>query len=161
MIRKITKEDDFTILSQLLNDSFATVAEEFGFTKDNCPTNNAFITNTQLYEQLSEKTEFYCYLNNNHPIGFIAIEKSSRSDTTFYIEKVAVHPDYRKKGIGKILMDFAIDRIKDLGGKQISIGLIDHNTILKKWYKSQGFIESEIRVYDHLPFKVCLLYKDL
>jgi len=35
------------------------------------------------------------------------IEKSERTKGTYYIEKVAIHPDYRHKGEGKKIMDFA------------------------------------------------------
>ena len=57
MINKVTLRDDFYLLSQLLNDSFASVASEFGLTKENSPTNNAFITEEQLYAQLTDNLE--------------------------------------------------------------------------------------------------------
>jgi len=58
MIQQVTKQNDFVILVKLLNDSFATVAKEFGLTKENRPTNNAFITSEELKVQLIENREF-------------------------------------------------------------------------------------------------------
>ncbi|WP_029904568.1 GNAT family N-acetyltransferase [Prevotella sp. 10(H)] len=162
MIKKVTLNDDFSIYTKLLNDSFLTVATEFDLTKENSPTNNAFITEEQLRFQLTEKErQFFYFEENNTIIGFIAIEKSSRNGQLFYIEKVAVHPEFRKKGIGKQLMDFATHKITDLGGEEISIGLIDSNTKLKNWYKEQGFMEVEVKSYEHLPFRVCMMNKYL
>lgn len=161
MIRKVSTQDDFTILAKLLNDAFATVAKEFRLTKENSPTNNAFITGEELYLQLTDNREFYVYENQEEKVGFVAIERSVSTPGTFYIEKMAVIPAYRHYGIGILLMDFAINRIRELGGKRISIGLIDSNTILKDWYRKQGFKEFEIKTFDHLPFNVCMMEKNI
>jgi len=42
MIQQVTKQNDFDTLAKLLNEAFVTVAKEFGLTKENSPTNNAF-----------------------------------------------------------------------------------------------------------------------
>ena len=159
MIQKMTLQDNFLLLTKLLNDSFATVANDFSLTKENCPTNNAFITSEELKSQLTENIEFYSFNNSIAPVGFIAIERSSRDSGTFYIEKVAVHPDFRHKGIGEELMHFAESRIKTLGGNRISIGLIDSNIRLKEWYEKQGYTTFETKSYEHLPFDVCMMEK--
>jgi len=164
-IRKITKQDDFVPLAKLLNAAFGTVAKEFGLTKENNPTNSAFITSDELKSQLIENREFYEYEDNNEFVGFIAIEHpieqpSSTSDL-FYIEKVAVIPECRHLGIGKRLMDFATNRIIELGGKRIFVGLINSNIVLKNWYDKQGFVEYSLKTFEHLPFEVSLMEKIL
>lgn len=161
MIKQVSLEDDFAKLSQLLNDAFRPVADEFGLTRENAPTNNAFITVDELKYQLIDKREFFYYLEDDKTVGFIAIERSGREPNTFYIEKVAVHPTYRHKRIGLQLMNFAVDRIIRLGGQKISIGIIDTNIRLKNWYSSQGFIETTTKVFEHLPFRVCYMEKYL
>lgn len=161
MIKKVSSQENFEVLSALLNFSFGTVAKEFGLTRENCPTNNAFITAEDLKSQLDDKREFYYLDENNIPTGFIAIEKSGREEGTFYIEKVAVHPHFRHKKTGVLLMDFATDRIKELGGRKISIGVMDANTQLKNWYKQQGYKETGVKVFEHLPFDVCYMEKML
>jgi diamine N-acetyltransferase len=161
MIKKVTEKDNFKSLAKLLNDSFITVIDDFGITKDNCPSHNAFIDGETLKSKLIADREFYQLDINGSLIGFIAIERSEKEKETFYIEKVAVHPDFRHDGLGKQLMDFATKRIIDLGGERISIGLIDSNTKLKKWYDNQGYIETGVKVFDHLPFNVCFMDKQL
>lgn len=161
MIQKVNLQSDFAALAALLNESFATIAKEFGLTKENSPTNNAFITGEQLESQLIDSREFYAYKEKDRLIGFIAIEKSANDPDTFYIEKLAVVPDYRHSGIGLQLINFASERIKKLGGKRISIGLIDSNTILKDWYFKQGYKVVEIKTFNHLPFDVCLMEKNI
>lgn len=38
MIKKVRDKDNFKSLAKLLNDSFITVIDDFGITKDNCPS---------------------------------------------------------------------------------------------------------------------------
>lgn len=158
-IHKVSINDAFQPYTELLNLAFSTVAAEFNLTKQNCPTNNAFITSEELKTQLTEVKEFYCYFLDAIPVGFIAIEKSMRAENLYYIENVAVHPEYRHKNIGKQLMAFASNRIKDMGGSVISIGIIDSNSRLKEWYKQLGFRETSIKQFAHLTFDVCYLDK--
>ncbi len=42
-------------------------------------------------------------------------------------------------------------------GKYISIGIMDENTGLKKWYLDYGFKEKGTKEFDHLPFTVCFM----
>ena len=159
MIQRVLLQNDFGKLVQLLNNSFGTVARDFRLTKENCPTNSAFITSEELKSQLTENREFYTFNNGIVPVGFIAIERSLEDPGTFYIEKVAVQPDFRHEGIGKKLMSFAERRIEEIGGSRISLGLIDSNTLLKKWYIEQGYTIITMKTYDHLPFNVCFMGK--
>ena len=159
MIQKINIQDDFVVPAKLLNEAFGTVAKEFGLTKENCQTNSAFITSDELKAQLTENREFYIYKLNDEMVGFVAIEQSLNEADTCYIEKLAVIPAYRHEGIGHQLMDFASNRIAELGSKRISIALINSNVVLKNWYSRQGFTEVLVKEYEHLPFDVCFMEK--
>lgn len=156
MIIRITESDNLEEIASLIRKSFVTVTKQFGITIENAPTNPAYITEQRVADLL-KKCEFYCKSVENKLIGTIAIEKSSKSDTTYYIEKVGIHPTYRHKGIGKELMDFAVDRIILLGGKKASIGIINEHTMLKEWYAMQNFKEVGVKKFEHLPFTVCFM----
>jgi len=160
-MRKVTEKDNYKLIAKLLNESFSAVAEEFNITRENCPSHNAFIEWETLYNKMNSNTEFYLLESSGYFIGFIAIEKSKKEKGTFYIEKVAIHPDYRHKGKGKQIMEFAEKRIKELDGKRISVGLINENVRLKDWYKSLGYSETGVKVFGHLPFDVCYMGKEL
>jgi N-acetylglutamate synthase and related acetyltransferases len=161
MIRKVNLKDDFVVLAKLLNSAFDTVAKDFGLTKENARNNSAFITGEELKAQLTEIREFYVYEDNGCASGFVAIEKSLNEPGTYYFEKLAVIPESRHLGVGLRLMNFASERAKELGGKRISIALIDSNTILKEWYCKHGFVVFDIKRYDHLHFDVCFMEKEI
>jgi hypothetical protein len=44
---------------------------------------------------------------------------------------------------------------------RIEIGVIKSHEELVKWYKRIGFKESECKKFDHLPFEVLFMYKEL
>ena len=157
----VDSHNDLSEIVYVLNVSHGTVAKKFGFTKENNPTNNAFIDASTLQAQLNKGIDVYAMSKNGKVIGCIAIEKSAKEMDTFYIEKVSVIPEFRSQGYGVKLMDFATAKIKESGGKNISIALIDSHTTLKKWYSSQGFIETGTKDFEHLPFRVCFMNKPI
>lgn len=65
MIRQVTIQDDFDQLAKLLNESYLTVIDDFGITKENCPFHNAFISGDTLKSKLISIREFYCLEKNN------------------------------------------------------------------------------------------------
>jgi len=152
---------DLSAVVHILNVSHGTVARDFGFTKDNNPSNNAFIDEQTLRTQLSNGINLYAMSVNNKMIACIAIEKSTKEIDTYYIEKVSVIPEFRNQGYGVKLMDFATSKIKESGGKSVSIALIDSHTKLKSWYTQQGFIETGTKDFERLPFRVCFMNKQL
>jgi ribosomal protein S18 acetylase RimI-like enzyme len=88
-------------------------------------------------------------------VGFVAIEKSDKY--LFFMEKLAVLPEYRHNGYGSRLIGFVVETVKKAGGKKISIGIINENKVLKDWYIQNGFSVSIIKQFPHLPFDVCFL----
>jgi ribosomal protein S18 acetylase RimI-like enzyme len=160
-IKKVNLNDDLSAVINVLNKAHGTVAQEYNFTKESNPSNSAFINQETLKEEMGRGIDVFFLSVNNAMVGCIAIEKSKRADDIFYIEKVSVLPEHRHYGYGVVLMDFATDRIKSLKGKTISIGLIDSNTPLKNWYTTLGYTETGFKDFDHLPFRVCFMAKEL
>ncbi len=150
---------DLLDVLKVLHEAHGTVAKEFGFTKENNPTNNAFIDEHTLRTQLEQGIELFQLKMNNRTIGCIAIEKSKKEIDTYYIEKVSIIPEYRNQGYGTKMMEFAVNTIREDGGQWISIAFIDSNSTLKKWYLKQGFKETGKKDFPHLPFRVCFMNK--
>lgn len=61
------------------------------------------------------------------------------------ITNLAVHPDYRKKGIGKKLMKSLISSLKEEGCNAITLEVRESNTVAKNLYKNLGFLSEGIR----------------
>ncbi len=61
------------------------------------------------------------------------------------ITNLAVHPDYRKKGIGKKLMKSLISSLKEEDCNAITLEVRESNTVAKNLYKNLGFLSEGIR----------------
>jgi len=55
------------------------------------------------------------------------------------IFRLAVKKQFRKQGIGKMLIDEAIKRLKEYGHQEIALLVDNNDEELKKWYHKQGF----------------------
>ena len=159
-IKKLNKEKDLDDLLFVIQESFMTVAKELNLTKGNASTNPAFLTMEKLLESIEKKVDFFIASDNNKICGCVGIQPG-KEEGEYYIERLAVLPDYRHKQYGKKLLDKAIEEIKIRNGKYISIGIINENKRLKKWYLDYGFIEKGTKRFEHLPFTVCFMGIDL
>lgn len=146
---------EFEAGAAVIRDAFITVAHDFNLTKETSPTNPAFIEAESLRAMHEKGVELYIAFEDGKPVGFAALEKAD--SRTGYLEKLAVLPDCRHKGYGKKLVDFIFHRAKELGLEQISIGIVNENTVLKNWYISLGFKETGLKTFPHLPFQVCFM----
>ncbi|MHB8063319.1 MAG: GNAT family N-acetyltransferase [Ruminiclostridium sp.] len=156
-IKRVTDDAELERCVDIIRHAFFTVAQEFNLTQANCPTNGAFISVENLKEVKKQNVAMYSLTVNNNQVGFVAIEEAP--DKVFYIEKLSVIPEYRHNGLGKKLVDFAFEYAKNNEGKKIGIAIIDNNKILKDWYAGYGFVETMLKEYSHLPFKVCFMEK--
>jgi ribosomal protein S18 acetylase RimI-like enzyme len=74
---------------------------------------------------------------------------------------LATLPEFRHLGIGKKLMQFVENIIKEIGGKIAEIHVVDKNIVLRNWYKKLNYFEIRIDEIKSLPFNSCVMNKDL
>jgi diamine N-acetyltransferase len=155
-IEKIDIKKHIDELTQLIRESFLTIAEEYGLTKKNTPNNPAFITSGDILKSISEKgVSYFGFFRGGKLIGCYALENAGQG--IYYLERLAVKPEERHKGIGKMLVLDSFKKVKDISGKKVSIGMIDANKKLKRWYINLGFTETGKKDLPHLPFRVCFM----
>lgn len=137
---------------EVIHRSFATVAEEFGLTQENCATNGAFIPLSRLKSEYDNGNLMFGLYVNDKIIGFMQLAKYN--EEICRLEKLAVLSEYRHNGFGKELLEYAESIAFNEGYKVIHIGIIEKNTRLKNWYLDNGFIHTGTHEYPHLPFTV-------
>jgi ribosomal protein S18 acetylase RimI-like enzyme len=157
MIVAVTSTNELPQCALVIQKAFTTVADNFELNQSNCPTHPSFIIERKLLEYYEKGISMFRFVDANKTVGFVAIEQPDENQAKWYIEKLSVIPEFRKKGIGKKLMDHAITEIKKRGGSEISIALIDEQTLLKEWYAKMGFNHVLTKNFSHLPFNVCFM----
>lgn len=140
---------------EIIRRSFQTVADELGFTIENCSVYPAFTTPEKLEELKTRSAVFFGLFVDGHQVGFVAVEKEK--DGKYYMKRLAVLPEYRHGGIGRKLINFVIDYVKNAGSRTLSIAIVNEQAVLKQWYKEMGFREISIKEFEHLPFTVCFM----
>lgn len=151
MIKRIELED-INDCFDVIRSSFKTVADEFHLTKENCPTHTSFISKEKLMDQFHAGRPMYGYFAGNKLAGYFSLDKNS--DSTLELNNLAVLPEYRHKGIGEELLQYARSEARKMNADKITIGIMEENTILKDWYTKFGFIHKGTRKFEHLPFTV-------
>jgi N-acetylglutamate synthase-like GNAT family acetyltransferase len=153
------KKSDIDLLVTLLRSSFRDVAEKFGITKENNPKSLAFCTNERIESDLEKDLTYYILESNGQACGCVALERARPG--VYYLMRLAVLPEHRGKGYGKMLVHHIFEKSRRSGARGVEIAMISKDRKLKKWYKRLGFIQKSTKKYDHLPFIVAFMYREL
>lgn len=155
--KQVTADQELLKSVIVIRESFSTVAEQFGLTRENAPTNPAFIAARHLQKMREKGIAMFAVFWDKLQIGFVAIEKTEAND--FYMERLAVLPKYRHKGFGRQIVEYVAKYVAAQGGETVLIGVIDEHEVLKAWYHKLEFVEFRSQQFAHLPFKVCYMKK--
>ena len=149
----------------IIRSAFGRVAGELGITEENAPMFPAFMTLARLEEMRERGAVFFGMFMNGKQVGVAAVEKRDTGEPymkgEYYLERLAVLPEHWHGGLGRELVNFAIDYCKKLGVKKLYLGMVNEHKVLKDWYLSLGFKEIEIKKFERLPFSVCFMARDI
>ncbi|HDS09170.1 MAG TPA: GNAT family N-acetyltransferase [Firmicutes bacterium] len=82
--------------------------------------------------------------DNGLLIGSLIVTDDGRKG---WLNRLAVHPDYRRKGIGKLLTKAGEDILKKKGIGIFGLLIYDHNKRSKNLAKSLGYVEHRDIIY--------------
>ena len=98
----------------------------------------------------AENQELYVYIKNGKVVACISIcvnmdevylpvEWQTKNANNLYIHRLAVHPDFQKKGVGRILMDFAEKYAREKKFISVRLDTFSMNKRNLKFYESRGY----------------------
>lgn len=137
------RDNIFNAIDSLINDNFFNNTTTFIATLDNASEiaaieKTCFSTpwsQNAITESMNAGTCFYAARVNNAVVGYMGISKIAGEG---YVTNVAVLPEYRRKGIGKKLMQYAIENSKnELEFISLEVRVSNHAAI--SLYESFGF----------------------
>ncbi len=157
-IRPANAEDLETIIS-ILRRACATVAQRFGLTMENCPKSPAFYTYERAEADLARGVRYFLLEEEQRTCACAALEQATPD--VVYLERLAVLPEQRRHGFGQALVRHVLAQAKALGAARVEIGIISADVELKDWYGRFGFVQTGTKTFDHLPFVVAFMAKEL
>ena len=94
-------------------------------------------TNEALQEQFKEDHVFYIAELNGQAVGFAAFNCYEKPDV-YKLHKLYVLPQAQGSGAGKALLQFVINKVKELKASTLLLNVNRHNTAIN-FYKKIGF----------------------
>ncbi|MEW6263910.1 MAG: GNAT family N-acetyltransferase [Thermodesulfobacteriota bacterium] len=151
--------DEAELLASIIRDAFQDVARRFDLTPENCPTHPSNCTPEWIHMALGKGARYFLLRTGEGPCGCAALRKADEEKG--YLERLSVLPAYRRRGLGRALVQRVTAEAKVLGLKRLEIGIIAGQLELKAWYEDLGFQLKETARFKHLPFEVALMGKNL
>ena len=160
MIREI-KPGDIAQCVDVIRKSFRTAADEFGLTEENAPRFTAFATDEKRlsWHLNGERRPMYGYFENDRLIGYYSLLLQDGQQCE--LNNLCVLPEYRHRKIGAELLEDACRNARRLNCRTVNIGIVEENTVLRKWYEKHGFVHTGTKKFDFFPFTCGYMKKDL
>lgn len=149
---RIASVEDAEKIGYIVSAANKDVAELFDLTSENAPKHPSFYTGDWVVSDFTRGETYFLYEEEGLVKGCVAFEQPDSE--TGYLNRLSVLPEYRHKGIGATLVRYILEYSRKKGVRAVSIGIIAEHEVLNRWYAGLGFIEGEIRKFEHLPFNV-------
>jgi len=132
--------------------SFLTVADRFGFTKENAPRFTAFAIDEQQMEHQyrEEKRAMFAYFDNDSIVGYYSL--TPVRDGICELSNLCTLPEHRHCGIGGQLLEHAFAAASEAGCTLLRIGIVEENSVLRAWYEAHGFVHLGTKKFEYFPF---------
>ncbi len=85
----------------------------------------------------------YVYIANGRLVGNVSVYPSNLPPSlgiTWIIANVAVHPDFRGRGIATRLMQASMNMLRNRGGKAVILQVESDNEVARRLYNQLGFV---------------------
>jgi len=133
-------DSDLDDLVEVLRAAFASQAAELGLTEETAPWHVAFREAAVTEREMGYLT-FFLLTADGRAAGCIAIQNDVEAvyGGDGYIGRVAVHPQYRRRGYAHLLLRFAETALRDRGARRVRLVVLSALSDLVAFYASQGY----------------------
>ena len=151
MIRDVSR-DEIPECVQLIRRSHQTVADEFGFTKENAPRYVAFATdeNRLIWHMDYEHRLMFLDEENGEIRGYCSL--LLKPDGECELSNLSVAPEHRHRGIGTELLRHSVRTAREHHCGIMRLSIVEENVVLRRWYERNGAIHTGTEKFDFFPF---------
>lgn len=161
---------DAELLARLIATANLDVAQQFALTRDNAPKHPAYCTADWLAADFARGERYFLASADGAVLagpeaeipafdGYAAcVATEYPGGGVAYLNRLAVLPAYRRRGVGEWLVEYVVQLARDRGDvSSVSIGIIGEHVGLMAWYQRLGFVPGEVKRFAHLPFSVRMM----
>lgn len=143
-IRELTRDD----IPQLRELAIRIYRETFS--GQNSPANmEAFLQSDYSIESFNKEfdcdgSHYFFACDGQAPVGYIRLRENAEVESllgksTIELHRLYVDVDFQGRGVGRLLMEFAIDYARKQRVEWIWLGVWEHNPRAQSFYKQWGF----------------------
>ena len=81
-------------------------------------------------------------------VGYVAVGRATRLESNQHVADIrglAVAPDHQGRGLGRALVQAALDAARERGARKVTLRLLAPNTAARALYESCGFVVEGVR----------------
>ena len=151
MIREVRREE-IPECVRVIRRSHRTVADEFGFTKDNAPGYVAFATDEDRLTWHMDREHRLMFLDEENGVirGYCSLLLKQGGECE--LGNLSVLPEYRHRGIGTELLMHSVGAARAHQCKIMRLSIVEENAVLRRWYERHGAIHTGTKKFDFFPF---------
>ncbi|MDP4567022.1 MULTISPECIES: GNAT family N-acetyltransferase [Bacillus] len=112
----------------------------------------AFHLNQLLKELQHPSSQFYFVQVNGEVAGYLKInmndaQSEEMGDDALEIERIYIKQSFQKQGLGKYLIDQAIEIAKNHLKRDVWLGVWEHNRAAIAFYQKLGFVQTGVHAF--------------
>lgn len=134
---RLAEERDRKVLTEMVNEVYYTSEREFW-------EEGYYRISEENYSEYIKEKWLYLAIENNEIVGCVLLKRSTPTASCFSM--LVCHPMHRKKGIGRLLVDFVHQQAKEQGDEFMRLEILSprdwvhqEKVFLKAWYASLGY----------------------
>ncbi len=81
-------------------------------------------------------------------VGYVAVGRATRLESNRHVADIrglAVAPDHQGRGLGRALVEAALDAARERGARKVTLRVLGPNTAARALYESCGFVVEGVR----------------
>lgn len=137
---------------EVMHAAYDVTAKQFGLTAENCPhRGNADLPLGELVAEFDGGTTMFGFREDGRVVGFLSMGVDGDMAK---INDLVVLPEFWHRGIGGELVCHAERVAREQGALTLTLGMIDDNEVLRRWYERHGFVTVRRKKFAGAPFTV-------
>lgn len=135
-------KNDIAVIAYIINETWKVTYKNIAPEKDIIKYTDKTSRENQITDYLDKgELKFFIARFNSADCGIISYKEYDKSDyeDCAYIMQLYILPGFQKIGIGKALMAYATDIVKEKGYKRIILNTLEKNSNARAFYEKLGY----------------------
>jgi ribosomal protein S18 acetylase RimI-like enzyme len=140
----IATENDVSELNSLINSAYRGEDSKIGWTTEADLLDGIRTDEESLKQIINEKNSFLLKYTEDQKIMACVLLK--KQGDALYLGMLSVLPALQSKGIGKMLLNTAEEKARELKCSKVEMSVISVREELIEWYKRHGYTDTGVKM---------------